>query len=120
METYENLVKKLSEKQSLKEIQKLREKMWRAQGFDDETPEQTMLLLVEEIGELAKALRKQIGMCCDESRNNYTKTSEEAADVFTLLLDLCTILNIDLFDALKDKSIKHIGRTWTKAKPKNN
>ena len=116
MDKYAEIVNELDEKLSLKELQKLREKMWRAMGFDDETAEQTLLLMVEEVGELAKALRKHIGMKCDTSKNNYTNISEETADVFNLLLDLCTILNIDLFDAFKNKSIKHINRVWEKQK----
>ncbi len=114
MASYKELVKKIDAKQSLKSLQSLREEMWHEMGFDDETAAQTLLLLVEEVGELAKATRKQIGMKCDTSKGNYTEISEEAADVFNLLLDFCTIEGVDLFDAFKAKSEKHIGRVWKK------
>ncbi len=114
MASYKQLVKKINEKQSLKSLQSLREEMWHEMAFDDETAEQTLLLMVEEVGELAKATRKQIGMKCDTSSGNYTNISEEVADVFSLLLDFCTVTGIDLFDAFKSKSEKNIGRVWKK------
>lgn len=113
MEKYKEAVAKLNEKQSLRTLQKIRKDMWLAGGFDDETVEQTMLLLVEEVGELAKAIRKNVaGMKCDVAKDNFSTVGEEAADVFNLLLDLCTIMKIDLFDVFKDKNIKCSTRIW--------
>ncbi len=117
MANYKELVEQINEKQSLKSLQALRKEMWQTMGFDDETAEQTLLLLVEEVGELAKATRKQTGMKCDTSKKNYTNIDEEAADVFNLLLDFCTISGIDLFDAFKAKNELNAGRVWEKAKP---
>jgi len=115
---YQGILDAMTEEKSLRDIQKLREKMWYMMGFDDETAEQTLLLLVEEIGELAKATRKHIGMKCDTSKNNYTSIGEETADVLNLLLDFCTILGIDLFDAFKDKNTKQIDRVRKKGDEK--
>ncbi|MFX0162375.1 MAG: MazG nucleotide pyrophosphohydrolase domain-containing protein [Candidatus Hodarchaeota archaeon] len=49
-------------------------------------PERTMLWLVEEIGELAEAVRER----------NKTKLSEEFADAFAWLASLANVVNIDL------------------------
>ncbi len=49
-------------------------------------PERTMLWLVEEIGELAEAVRE----------GNNSKLSEEFADVFAWLASLANVVNIDL------------------------
>lgn len=49
-------------------------------------PERTMLWLVEEIGELAEAIREE----------NNSKLSEEFADVFAWLASLANVVNIDL------------------------
>lgn len=77
-------------------------------GFADEGPRDIMLLMVEEVGELAKALRKHIGLKIDHQKvASYTSIEEEAADVFIYLLDLCNALDIDLFTALKNKELKN-------------
>ncbi|MEX2720036.1 MAG: MazG nucleotide pyrophosphohydrolase domain-containing protein [Candidatus Wukongarchaeota archaeon] len=70
---------KISDFQSLMlEIYGIRD---RARG-----PERTMLWLVEEIGELAEAVRE----------GNNSKLSEEFADVFAWLASLANVVNIDL------------------------
>jgi len=116
MQNYKELIDELDEKKSLREVQKLREKMWQALGFGDDTAENVMLMMVEEVGELAKALRKRIGLKCDVAKNNFSSVGEEAADVFNLLLDLCNLCDVDLFDEFKDKSEKHMDRVWKGAK----
>ena len=55
-----------------------------------------MLLLTEEIGELAKAIRKdKTSMSIDKSKiNNYDTIESEVADVFIVLCSICNKLNI--------------------------
>lgn len=53
----------------------------------------TFLWLVEEVGELAEALRK----------NSREDIEEEIADTYAWLLSLCNVLNIDLEIVFKDK-----------------
>lgn len=84
-------------------------------GFNNESPQDLMLLMVEEVGELAKALRKLVGLKIDQQKAaNYTPVEEEVADVFIYLLDLCNVLKIDLFTALKNKELKNEQRFWSK------
>lgn len=64
-----------------------------------------MLLLLEKVGELAKAIRKNAtNMSIDNSKiNHYDTIESEVADVFIVLGSICNKLNIDLYKALKDK-----------------
>lgn len=69
------------------------------------------LLLVEEVGELAKALRPTYGikMASDAAAQNI---EHEAADVLWLLISVCNSLNIDLEQALRSKELKNENRVW--------
>ena len=64
-----------------------------------------MLLLTEEIGELAKAIRKEkTTMSIDNNKiRNYDTIESEVADVFIVLCTICNKLNINLFSSLKYK-----------------
>ena len=56
-----------------------------------------MLLLLEKVGELAKAIRKNAtNMSIDNSKiNHYDTIESEVADVFIVLSSICNKLNID-------------------------
>ncbi|OJI06926.1 hypothetical protein BK004_02190, partial [bacterium CG10_46_32] len=70
-------------------------------------------LMVEEVGELAKALRKYLGLKSDEDRKDrYPALEGELADVFIYLLDLANLLNISLFHALHEKERENEKRSW--------
>ena len=66
-------VSKINEKSSISELQKYVKEVNIKRGFSDETPQEKMLWMVEEIGELAKASRKQSGIKIDSSKNNFSK-----------------------------------------------
>jgi NTP pyrophosphatase (non-canonical NTP hydrolase) len=83
-------------------------------GFDKETPRDVLLLMVEEVGELAKAVRKHLGLKSDEERKErYPKLEGELADVFIYLLDLANLLEISLFHALHEKEQENEKRSWS-------
>lgn len=83
-------------------------------GFDKETPRDVLLLMVEEVGELAKAIRKYIGLKSDEERKGrYPALEGELADVFIYLLDLANLLEISLFHALHEKEQENEKRSWS-------
>jgi NTP pyrophosphatase (non-canonical NTP hydrolase) len=111
----------LSASMSLEELRTYIDAVIKQRGFDNESPRDVVLLMVEEVGELAKAIRKFVGLKIDQRKaDSYTSVEEEIADVFFYLLDLCTILNIDLFTALKNKELKNEKRFFasaTKDKP---
>jgi len=80
-------------------------------GFDKEDVQDKFIMLTEEIGELAKALRKTNGvrMATDSAATNV---AEEAADVLWMLVCVCNILGIDLEAALRSKEEKNKQREW--------
>jgi NTP pyrophosphatase (non-canonical NTP hydrolase) len=72
-------------------------------GFDSETSRDVMLLLVEEIGELAKAIRKDIGLKMDPNKKYSKSVPQELADCLIYLLDLANLTKTDMSDAFYEK-----------------
>ena len=71
-----------------------------------------LLLLCEEVGELAKAARKSAGIRTDTAKPDDAHTDDEAADVLWVLASACNTLGIDLEHAFRAKSEKNKSRTW--------
>ena len=111
----QELLKKLSNKSSINEIQSYIKVIMEIRGFNKEKTSDKILLLIEEVGELAKAIRKnenKLGI--DKTKEcNYSSVESEVADVFIVLLSICDILNIDLFKVFLDKEEENIKRTWS-------
>lgn len=111
----QELLKKLSTKSSLIIIQNYIKEIMKIRGFNKEKPSDKILLLVEEVGELAKAIRKnenRLGI--DKNKEyNYSSIESEIADVFIILLSLCDILDIDLFKIFLNKEKENTKRIWT-------
>ena len=111
----QGLLKKLSDKSSINEIQSYIKKVMEVRGFNKEKSSDKILLLVEEVGELAKAIRKnerKLGI--DKTKEyNYSSIESEIADVFIVLLSICDILNIDLLKVFLDKEEENIKRIWS-------
>ncbi len=105
---------KLNESNTLPEIQNYIKEVIRIRGFVGQEIEKTMLLLLEEVGELAKSIRKNAtNMNIDKNKlNHYDTIESEIADVFIVLNSVCNKLNIDLYKALKDKEEENIKRKW--------
>ncbi len=105
---------KLNEENTLKEVQKYIKDVIEIRGFANQEIEKTMLLLIEEVGELAKSIRKNAtNMSIDKNKiNHYDTIESEVADVFIVLSSVCNKLNIDLYKALKDKEKENINREW--------
>ena len=110
------LWKNLKEDNTLEEVQEYIRKVIEIRGFSNQSIEQAMLLLTEEIGELAKAIRKEkTTMSIDNNKiKNYDTIESEVADVFIVLCTICNKLNINLFSSLKDKEKENIERIWKK------
>lgn len=95
---------------TLPEYQSLIAKLVIERGYDKETVPEVFLLLTEEVGELAKAIRKYQGMKVSSDSKKHD-IEEEIADVFWLILDLCNRLDIDLASAFDQKEAKNQQRT---------
>lgn len=111
----QELLKKLSDKSSINEIQSYIKKVMEVRGFNKEKSSDKILLLVEEVGELAKAIRKnerKLGI--DKTKEyNYSSIESEIADVFIVLLSICDILNMDLLKVFLEKEEENVKRTWS-------
>ena len=111
----QELLKKLTDKSAINEIQSYIKEVMQIRGFNKEKSSDKILLLVEEVGELAKAIRKnekKLGI--DKTKEyNYSSIESEIADVFIVLLSICDILNIDLLKAFLNKEEENIKRIWS-------
>ena len=107
---------KLNENNTLQEVQQYIREVIKIRGFAEQEIEKTMLLLLEEVGELAKSIRKNAtSMSIDKSKiNHYDTIESEAADVFIVLNSVCNKLGINLYKAVKDKEEENIKREWGK------
>lgn len=97
------------------DLRKLQQYIWQKnidRGFSKDTPEQKMLMLTEEVGELAKAVRQHIGMGFSKTTTR-SDAAEELADVLIILMGLASTLDIDLLDSLASKEKKNANRTWS-------
>ncbi|PID87666.1 hypothetical protein CSB07_00240 [Candidatus Gracilibacteria bacterium] len=109
------LLNTINDRSSVKKLQEYVHNVVVQRGFDKETPTDIMLLMVEEVGELAKALRKYVGLKIDQNKKDkYAQLEHELADVFIYLLDLCNVSGVDLFQALKEKEHENNKRFWDK------
>lgn len=109
------LINTICYRSSLAHLQKYIHKGVVQRGFDKETPRDIMLLMVEEVGELAKAVRKYSGLKIDQDKKEkYTKIENELADVLIYLLDLSNSCGIDTFKAFQEKEQENSKRIWNK------
>lgn len=108
------LYSKLNNDTSLTDIQTYIREVIKSRGFIKQTIQENMLLLIEETGELAKAIRKNTkGMSVDEERlYKYDTIESEVADIFIVLLSLCNNLDLNLFNVFMEKEKINIERTW--------
>lgn len=115
--TNDYLKQKLStfnENTSLKDLQKYVNEMKEIRGFSKETPQDVMLFLTEEIGELAKEVRKsrKYKMDVNKIQNMQLDIEGEIADVFIYILSMCRVMDIDLLEAFKNKEARNCEREW--------
>ncbi len=73
--------------------------------------ERDLNYLLEEAGELAKAIRKETGGRIDPDSKVGT-VAEEAADVFLILVQIANHMGIDLETAIREKEAINDSRVW--------
>lgn len=114
MQKQDELYNQLNKNMELNKIQEYIKNVLDIRGFKNQPVYEEVLLLTEEVGELAKAIRKEkTNMCIDKSKiANYDTIENEIADVFIVLTSICNTLNINLFDAFYEKEKINIQRTW--------
>jgi NTP pyrophosphatase (non-canonical NTP hydrolase) len=101
----------LPDDDSLKRLQAYVWQMNIERGFNTEDPAKKLILLMEEVGELAKAVRQSVGMKFTDTTKR-TALRDELGDVQIVLLGLASLLGQDMFEAVIDKEKKNRRREW--------
>ena len=103
---------KLSKKSSVEDLQKYIKDMIEVRGFRNSLLER-MCLLTEEIGELAKEVRKTDNNLLVDINKNYSSSIEnEITDVFICLMGMCELLDMDIVQGVKNKEEINFKREW--------
>lgn len=103
----------IPENPSLGNLQTYQHEICKARGWDTTSDTETFLLFMEEIGELAKAIRKQKKLYTEKAKAHIPSDLEgEFADVFSYLLELANRFGVDLEKAYRDKEAENSGRVW--------
>lgn len=102
----------LPEHPTLNDLQKYMDEVCKERGWVKDTYAEKFLLFTEEVGELAKAMRKAVGLYQEEAKQKNTELEEEFADVLSYLLDLANCFQIDLEKAFREKEGVNETRTW--------
>lgn len=112
------LLNNLTSASSLEQLQQYFGKVFQERGFNSQSIKDKLMFLIEEVGELAKAIRKnQRDSLIDNCKNKDCDSIEsEVADVFIILISICNLLNIDLFEAIYEKEKINSMRTWNTPK----
>ena len=85
-------------------------------GYAGESARDTMLLMVEEVGELARAIRKKQKLT-RHGRSIRNDEGLELADVFIYVVHLANILGVNLSTVVREKELLNIEKI-VRAKPK--
>ena len=102
----------LPEHPTLKDLQQYMDEVCKERGWVKDTYSEKFLLFIEEVGELAKAMRKTAGLYEEKAKQKNIELEEEFSDVLSYLLDLANYFQIDLEKAFRDKEQINEGRTW--------
>ncbi len=102
----------LPEHPTLIDLQTYLNEVCKERGWVKDTYAEKFLLFIEEVGELAKAMRKTVGLYDEKAKPKNIELEEEFADVLSYLLDLANYFQIDLEKAFREKERINEGRSW--------
>ena len=105
----------LKDSPSLTDLQEYMSWMVKHRGFSEEGLTEVALLLVEEVGELAKAIRFDQGLkVTSDSISRIKQIGSELADCLVYLLNLANLSNVNLEKALREKEATNGERKWVR------
>lgn len=102
----------LPESPTLKDLQAYLAEVCQERGWTKDSPSEKFVLFIEEVGELAKAMRKAAGLYEEHAKQRDVSLEEEFADVLSYLLDLANCFQIDLEAAFRAKEQINQARIW--------
>lgn len=98
---------------TLADIQQYMRDMEQERGFTQQAVSEKCLLLVEEVGELCKVVRKHhTALGVDVHKQYDMDIAGEIADIFIVLNTISNRLGIDIEQALRKKEEQNKLRTW--------
>lgn len=103
----------LAAQPTLPQLQQYMDAVCQERGWTQDNYAEKFLLFTEEVGELAKAIRKTRGMYQEHARQNTLNLEEEFADVLSYLLDLANFFHVDLEQTFRAKEAINATRTWS-------
>lgn len=95
----------------LSDLQQFIAETCRERGWDKRSAPEKVMLLTEEVGEVAKAIRKELGLGSQKPETT-DHLAEELVDVLNYVLDLAIQYDIDMEQAFRAKWQKNATRTW--------
>ena len=101
---------KIGQNTTIGELQDYVGEYSKARGFTKD-PTVKFLKLVEEMGELSKALGSTVGMKSDATRD-VGNVEEELADVLLVLFGVAYTLDVDIAHDIQKKDTKNRKRKW--------
>lgn len=102
----------LSERPTLGELQRYVAEVCQERGWTKDSQSEKFVLFIEEVGELAKAMRQATGLYAEPAKPVRLALAEEFADVLSYLLDLANAFEVDLEAAFRAKEQVNQARTW--------
>lgn len=102
----------LKDEPTLKDLQHYLAEVCQERGWTKDSPSEKFVLFIEEVGELAKAMRKSAGLYEERAKQRDISLEEEFADVLSYLLDLANTYQVDLEKAFRAKEEVNQSRIW--------
>ena len=102
------------EKGTLKNLQEYIAFKIKERGFDDESTQEHLLLLAEEVGELINAYRKSSNMYVDRNRASDSDVGGEVVDVLNFLFAVAIGLGLDVEKEFLKKEKVIDGRNYVR------
>lgn len=102
----------LKDNPTLNDLQRYIAEVCVERGWTKDSPAEKFVLFIEEVGELAKAMRKSFGLYEEKAKQRDMPLEEEFADVLSYLLDLANCFEIDLERAFREKEKVNESREW--------
>lgn len=95
-------------------FQRYYEHVSKQRGFEQETTLERVLLLIEEVGELAKAVRRIRGLNIEQdSTRSQKRIPEELADSLIYLIHIANSEDIDLAESFLKKEALNKEKEWS-------
>lgn len=105
---------------SLADLQEYQHLLCKERGWDKSADLEIFLLLSEEVGELAKAIRNKKGLYIEKGKEKphaQQELASEFADVLGYLLELANHFEVDLASAFHKKEAVNAQREWKNNTP---